>query len=129
MEVKFEIALREKYRFQHKGSISTEDLWDLSLNDLDNLHRGLNVELRDLDIDESLGGPNSTVQRKADTLAAKKAIVRHVYEIKAAEREAAKQAKEKAERKRRILAIIAEKQDEATRNMSIDELNNLLAAL
>ena len=38
----FEIAARNKFRFPFKGMISTEDLWDLSVENLDNVFKTLN---------------------------------------------------------------------------------------
>lgn len=39
----FEIATKNKYRYPfNKGLITTEDLWNLSLKDLDNIFKVLN---------------------------------------------------------------------------------------
>ena len=40
----FEVAVREKYRFPYNGMISTEDLWDLSVNALDSIFKTLNKD-------------------------------------------------------------------------------------
>ena len=42
----FEIATRNKYRFPFKGWISTEDLWDLSVQNLDGIFKTLNKEFK-----------------------------------------------------------------------------------
>ena len=42
----FEIAAREKYRYPFKGSISTEDLWDLNQAQLDTVFKALSREAR-----------------------------------------------------------------------------------
>ena len=42
----FEIATRNKFRFPFKGVISTEDLWDLSVESLDNVFKTLNSEMK-----------------------------------------------------------------------------------
>lgn len=38
----FEFATRNKVRFSFKGLISVEDLWDLSLTNLDSIYKELN---------------------------------------------------------------------------------------
>ena len=46
IEVICEYATRKKLRFSYKGSISTEDLWDLSLEELDRIFKGLNAKVK-----------------------------------------------------------------------------------
>jgi len=45
----FEIALRNKYRFLFKGLISIEELWNLSIIDLDSIYKTLNSELKQVE--------------------------------------------------------------------------------
>ena len=40
----FEVATREKMRFPFKGMISVEDLWDLSVQNLDKVFKTLNSQ-------------------------------------------------------------------------------------
>ena len=40
----FELAVRKKYRFPFRGQISVEDLWDLSITNLDSVFKTLNKE-------------------------------------------------------------------------------------
>ena len=42
----FEVASREKFRFPFKGMVSVEDLWDLSVTNLDQVFKALNSELK-----------------------------------------------------------------------------------
>ena len=44
----FERAVREKTRFAFKGSIGVEELWDLSLTNLDTIYGNLETELEGL---------------------------------------------------------------------------------
>ena len=43
----FENAVRKKYRYPFNGMISTEDLWDLSLKNLDTIYKALKSEIKD----------------------------------------------------------------------------------
>ena len=49
----FEYAVRNKVRFPFKGMISVEDLWDLSLTNLDSIYKTLNKQIKQND-EESL---------------------------------------------------------------------------
>lgn len=42
----FELATRNKMRFPFRGMISVEDLWDLSLTNLDSVFKILNAEAK-----------------------------------------------------------------------------------
>ena len=48
-----ESATRSKMRFPFKGMISVEDLWDLSLTNLDSVFKTLNAEVKKFE-EESL---------------------------------------------------------------------------
>jgi len=126
MENKFIYAIRNKMRFQTpKGILSTEDLFDLSLIQLDSVYKGLMKQLKEKD-EESL----LTVQTKVDTdLQVAIDIIKYIV----AEKQAAKLiAIEKAEKhnKSRLLAdLIANKENEELANKSIDELKAMLAEI
>ena len=42
----FEFAVRNKVRFPFKGLITVEDLWDLSVRELDNIFKTLNAQMK-----------------------------------------------------------------------------------
>ena len=44
----FEKATRGKMRFQFKGLVSVEDLWDLSVQDLDKIFKSLNSQKKQI---------------------------------------------------------------------------------
>lgn len=121
----FEMATRKKFRFPFKGMISVEDLWDLSVQNLDTVFKALNAEVKQVK-EESLLATKSTEDA---ILEAKIEIVKHIVKIKLEEAEARTKAAEKREQKRRIQELIANKQDEALQGKSIDELQAMLASM
>ena len=118
----FEAAARNKYRFPFRGQISVEDLWDLSLTDLDSVFKALNSQKKQ-ESEESLLAEPSAADAELEN---KIKIVRHIVSVKMAEKNAAQAAREKKERNQRIMEIIAAKQDEALQGKSIEELQAML---
>ena len=118
----FEMATRTKYRFPYKGMISVEDLWDLNQTQLDSIYKALNKEVKANQEDSLMF---SQTQTDLD-LQAKIEIVRHIYTTK--EQDAARRtaAAENAEKKRRILEILEQKQEDSLKNKSEDELLKML---
>jgi hypothetical protein len=121
----FESASRKKLRFSYRGVISTEDLWDLSLNDLDEIYRSTNSELKKISEDSLL----EKKQNGAELLELRVEIVKHIFEAKVAESEAKKEAWERKLKKERLLEIIAKKQDEDLENKTLDELKALAESM
>lgn len=120
----FEIASRAKYRFPYKGLISTEDLWDLSSAQLDTIYKTLNKNAK-AQGEESLLN-EATVDT---TLTNMVEIVKHIFNVKREEAEARKAAVANAEKRKRLMEIIAQKQDEALLNMSEADLQKMLEEL
>lgn len=121
----FEIAVREKYRFPYKGLISTEDLWDLSVNALDSIFKTLNKERKNAD-EESLLDVKDNVNT---TLENKIAIIKYVVNVKQTEAAEKLLEREKKQQKQKIMNLIAKKQDETLENMSQEELLKKLSEL
>ena len=121
----FELASRMKIRFAYRGMITVEDLWDLSVQELDRIFQKLNKALKESK-EESLLSP----QAKEDSeLAIAVAIVRHIVEVKLAEAAIALAAVEHKAKKQKILEILADKQDDSLRNMSQEDLTKMLEDL
>ena len=121
----FELASRMKIRFAYRGMITVEDLWDLSVQELDKIFQKLNKALKESK-EESLLKP----QDKEDSeLAIAVAIVRHVVEVKLAESAIALATVERKAKKEKILSILADKQDDSLRNMSQEDLTKMLEDL
>ena len=121
----FEFASRNKIRFPFKGMISVEDLWDLSLTNLDSIYKTLNKQVKQSE-EESLLTTKSNVDTELEVQIA---IVKHIVSVKLTEKEAAEKASAKKAQKQKIMSIIATKQDEALQNSSIDDLKKMLDEL
>ena len=122
MEKMFEIATRTKMRFPFKGLVSVEDLWDLSVRDLDSIFKTLNAQVKKSQEESLL----ATKTKEDETLAIQIEIVKHIVKTKLDEAETAKQSKELKEKKQKLMEMIAEKKDEALRNASVEELQAML---
>lgn len=127
----FEKASRLKLRFgTARGSLTVEDLWDLPLTstvgkpNLDDIAKSLNREIRASAEETSFVEPTGPTHSTELQLAFD--IVKHIIEVKVAERTKANDAAKKRETKQKILEIIAAKQDEALRNKSLEELQALV---
>lgn len=121
----FEIATRNRYRFNYKGVMTVEDLWSLGVKDLDAIFKTLNRQKKVADEDSLLATKSA-----ADTeLANKIELVKYIVSVKLAEAEDRKNAAEKKEQRDKILAIMAKKQDAKLENMDVSELEAELAKL
>ena len=124
MENIFEFALRNKLRFNYRGLINVEDLWDLGTQGLDYIYKGLMSEKRQTETE-------SLIEKKTENtmLEAKIEIVKYIFNQKVEELKAAEKKAENAEKKQKILAILARKQDAELEEKSAEELKSLLEDL
>lgn len=125
----FEQASRAKLRFPtSKGLLSVEELWDLPLLtkngvSLDDIARELNRQLKN-DDDVSF----VIQEKKRDNIIQLKFdVVRHIIETRLAEDKAKKDAHSLAQQEQRILAVLAEKDDEVLRSKTPEELRAMLS--
>lgn len=118
----FEIATRSKYRFPYKGAVSVEDLWDLSMKDLDSVFKALNKELR-ITNEESLMHTKSLADEEVEN---KIEIVKFIYNYKVKEQNERLLAREKKQRDQKIMDIIARKDAAELENKSKEELLAML---
>lgn len=130
----FEQATRQKLRFDTpRGQISVEDLWDLPLTsgagkpNLDDIAKAAHRELRSSAETESFVTPASTAG--SELLQLKFDVVKHVIDVRVAERNAAAEAAKRRETKQRILEIVAMKEDESLRGKSLEELKAMAEAM
>jgi hypothetical protein len=121
----FEKASRLKLRFNCKGICTVEDLWDLNANALDSIYKDLNTKKKSQE-GESLLEKKTNKEEELDLQIE---IVKYIFTTKMQERKERENLAEKIAKKKKILGIIAEKQDDALKNMSLDELSKLVGEL
>ena len=124
-EKMFEVAVRTKMRFPFKGQISVEDLWDLSVENLDSIFKTLNSQLKQAK-EESLLTTRTKQDQELDT---KIEIIKHIVSVKQEEENQRLKAKEQREKKQKIMEIMANKQDVDLQNKSLEELQSMLNEL
>ena len=119
----FKQASREKLRFQtSKGLLSVEQLWDLSITELDTLAVSL-------ENDYNASGKKSFVVKsspKDKTTKLKFDVVIDILTTKVDEAQEAAEAKEIKDHNKKILELISEKKDESLRGKSIKDLEKML---
>lgn len=121
----FEKAVRGKMRFPFKGMISVEDLWDLSVRDLDSVFKTLNSKLKEVN-EESL----LKISTKEDEeLQIKVDIIKYIVQTKLDEEAKKLEDKKNKERKEKIKEALYKKQEEDLSNLSKAQLEAMLLEL
>lgn len=118
-------ALRQNIRFEFKGLRSTEELWDLSVEQLDSIFQILNAQ-RKTKSEESL---LSTQNAETADLDLKLEVIRDIVGTLLQEKAEREEAANKVVRKQRILETIARKKDDELGNLSVGELEELAKQL
>lgn len=121
----FEVAVRNKFRFPFKGVISVEDLWDLSVQQLDGIFKTLKSQEKKAQEESLL----DTRTPEDEALKTKIDIIRYIVGVKLDEAKQAERAKENHDQKQKILGILAEKQDADLRSKTPEELQAMLNQL
>lgn len=121
----FELATRGKMRFPFKGNISVEDLWDLSVENLDSVFKTLNSQVKKAK-EESLLNTRSEADKLLDVQIE---IVKYIVNVKLEEDNKRKKAREQRELRQKLLEIKAQKQDASLKDKTEAELDAMLAEL
>ena len=121
----FERASRLKLRFNYKGLLTVEDLWDLPLAALDKIFKKLNFTAKEQK-EESLLDTKSSEDETVDLMIG---VVRHIVGVRLLEQKAKEDRVAKAAKKQKLLGIIADKQDAALMDMPIEDLAKLVDEL
>lgn len=124
----FIFATRNKLRFPYKGNISVEELWQLSLTELDGVYTNLSS------LKESNKGKDSLLNTNKKTkdeeiLDIKIEIVKYIFKVKSEEAEVKRKEQENKAKEQKILEILAGREEDSLRNMSNEELNAMLASM
>ena len=128
----FEPATRKALRFAtERGPVTVEQLWQMPLQaknlfDLDSVAKDCNAKVKSF-TEESFVTPTNTPAKAEAELALE--VVKHIIQTKMAEAAAEAEAAQKRETRQKILGIMAEKQDEALKSMSMEDLKKQLEAL
>lgn len=127
----FEQATRLKLRFNTvRGNVTAEDLWDMPLThssgfSLDDLAKSLNKMVKE-SAEESFVVAKTS---ENDIIELMFEIVKYVIGKRLEEAKEKENAAEKADKKKKILAILAEKEDDSLKSKSSAALKKMLEEL
>lgn len=124
----FEKALRSKITFTYKGTISLYDLWELKLEQLDEIYRALSKEAKTSD-SEGEGLIASRATKASAIVKLKLDIVKYVFETLSAEKDKKARAAERKQKAQELLALISEKEGDSLKGKSLEELRAQFASL
>lgn len=121
----FEYAVCNKLRFPYKGLITVEDLFDLSVRELDNIFKVLNKQAKQSDEVSLL----DIKDNKDTNLEVQIEIIKYIVKLKLEAQELKEKERIKKEEKQKIMNIIAEKRDAELKDAPIEELYKRLKEL
>jgi len=125
----FEQASRKKLRFvSAKGQLTVENLWDLPLQsstgmDLDTLAKDTNATLKSAS-EESFVTVSSNPLKAESEL--KLDILKHIIIAKQVEQDERANAAQRAERKRKLLNVLADKEDDSLKQMTPEQIREAI---
>ena len=129
----FEKAARQHIRFSSPiGNLTVEDLWDLPLTgknpnqaNLDDIAKELYAAIKEGDTVSFVNKP----AKADDELRLKFDIVKHIIDIRLAERDAEATQQANRMKKQQILRLIADKENDALASQSLEELRKMAESL
>jgi hypothetical protein len=127
----FKQASKLKLRFHTgRGLVSAEQLWDLPQTTLADYIKSLKKTLKETDADDELSFLTDAVKTNVDTENQLRfEIAKDIFLTKKAEAEALRDAKALKERKQKLVELIAQKEDAALGEKSVEDLKKELEAL
>ena len=125
MEKLFIKALKKGFRFNYKGLLTVEDLWSLSLEQLDEIYKDINKKIKASSEESFLNKSDKAVNELNEKLE----IIKFIMEDKLV----AKSKREKAAliktQKEAVARLLAEKKQSALSAKSEEELEAILNSL
>jgi hypothetical protein len=122
----FQQASRRKLRFDSSiGQLSTEQLWELNLSQLNDLAVSLSRKVKDVSTESFI----QTETKVPKELSLRFEIVKAIIAVKLEEADKAKKSAERKVQRDKLLNALANKQDEKINSMSIKALEKELDAL
>ena len=119
----FEQATRTCLRFQtNLGTLSVEDLWNISLEELDQMAVFYKKELDGVESETFL--KKEKVEDESIRLSFE--ICKHIIETRVEENEVAAKARANKAKNQRIMELIADKENDELKESSIEELRAML---
>jgi hypothetical protein len=119
----FEQATRKRLRFNtNKGIITTEDLWVLAPEQLNQIYITLDKESKEKNSQGLFKEQNET----NSILDLKLKIIEHIFNHKQKIIEANRKRRETIERQQKIAKIIEKKKEKELENMDIEKLEEML---
>jgi predicted house-cleaning noncanonical NTP pyrophosphatase (MazG superfamily) len=128
----FEVASIQKFRFATvKGEVTTEALWDMPLQsknqfDLDTVAKNVSAALKSVTEESFVATTSNPAKEKLSIMLE---VVKHIIACKLKANEERLAAAVKAAKREKLVAILGEKQDEALKAMTPEELAAQIAAL
>lgn len=122
----FEQASRQPLRFESsKGKVTVEDLWYLPLTELNVIAKALNKKIQEAGEEDFI----NEVSKEDATTKLKFDIVKHIITTLKDEAEKRKNAASNKAEAKKLMELIAKKQEGALENLTVDELTARLAEL
>ena len=126
----YKIAARKKLRIAtNRGNLSVEQLWDLSKEEIGDLAIAIRKRIADTrgtagDSELDFLKPAAQQEETIDELTFR--ILKDIYTTKQAEEDKAHRRAAARDNNRKILELIAKKQDQALESKSVEELEAML---
>lgn len=122
----FEKAARQKIRIPcEKGWLYVEDLFDLSLKELDKIYKILNTQLKTAKEDSLLDVKDTSTSK----LELQVDLVKYVFGVKKSEEAAIATRIANKQKKEFLMSVLEEQQKDEIKKMSSDDIKKMLEEL
>lgn len=122
----FDIATRQKIRFDFKGKSSVEDMWDCTITEINDVYKPIKKELNSIGEDSLL---DTIPHKEKATLQLKVSILEHIVNVKKAEAKAKADSLAKKQEIQQLRDLMQRKQNEQIESLPMEKIAERLAAL